>query len=1048
MRMNNRHWMKAALLAATGAVALVPVAASAQSVTRSYEIASQDLGTALTELARQSNRQIHFSPDVTRGKRAPRLSGTMSFEQALERLLYRTGLRSRQTESGSIVIEPIEQDTAGVDPEVRRDPTTGIAEILVVGTRSLNADIRRSEDDDQPYVVFGEEEIRASQATSVEDFLRTKLPQNAAFLGSNAQAAGGVGSPFSSFNLRGLGTDETLILVNGRRVADRSAANGGAVQPDLNGIPVGAIERIEVLPSSAGGIYGGNAVGGVINIILRRDYRGIDVTLTHNSTFDFHAPMTRLDVSGGFALEDGRTTVTFSGAASESGTLLVRDRQRLVQQGVDLGFANRSPYLGNAAPPIGNGVNIRSTTGENLVLDNGTEVGSNLTNVPIGYAGYASDNGAALVAGAGTFNLDMPEDLNGAGRALMTSSELRSFNVSVKRKFNDWLDLFVDYSHFVNKGSSLGVTQLPNTATLAADAPTNPFQQRISVTFPVPNYSFPYEFEGTSRRLSGGAIFRLPSHWAINLEYNRSWSSSRSSGYAYVTELAAQTCGLNASTAASCAGRPVLNPFRVPVDFGEYLFDQPTAITGPYGSRFDNPVFRASGPLFGLPGGAATLTATLQREARTIESTRNEQINQSTRDRFYTLYSPRFQRTNSAYGEVTLPLISAANNVPLVRELELRGAIRHDKYLTRSAPLDAYQLVTPDPDTPFPAYTPLEARFKSTNYTLAGRYSPFAGVVLRGSYATGFLPPSVIQLANTTLTIGQFNADPFRGNLREGYPYSLIIGLGNTSLQPERSKSLSLGVILTPIEGLRFSADYTRISKDSEIGTIPPAYLLANPDLFPGRVVREDEPLPGDPPGFLGRIISLDQSPVNFFRSKYQSIDFQLDYLIENKPFGDLRLYALATWHPDSIRQTTAEGVSLNYAGNADGPLHWQGNGGFDWELGKVSVKWNTQVYGSYNIHSTLDPVTGATTIENAIALQGARKVPVQTYSDVNVSYDFEETDGLLNGVRLSAGIQNIFNETPPAIAITTYRANGYSSYGDPRLRRFTISLRKSFGTH
>ncbi|OTJ68239.1 hypothetical protein CAZ01_33785, partial [Pseudomonas aeruginosa] len=121
------------------------------------------------------------------------------------------------------------------------------------------------------------------------------------------------------------------MLVNGRRIADRSVGNGGPAQPDLNGIPVGAIERIEVLPSSAGGIYGGNAVGGVINIILRSDYRGIDLTLTHNSTFDFHAPMTRLDVAGGFALEGGRTSVSFNGAISDSGTLLLSQRRGLVQ---------------------------------------------------------------------------------------------------------------------------------------------------------------------------------------------------------------------------------------------------------------------------------------------------------------------------------------------------------------------------------------------------------------------------------------------------------------------------------------------------------------------------------------------------------------------------------------------------------------------------------------------------------------------------------------------------------------------------------------------
>ncbi len=1035
-------------MSAIAALAIFASPANAQVTVRSYAIEAQDLGTALTELGRQSNRRLHFSPDLTRGKRAPRLSGRMSFEQALERLLQGSGLRGRQTAGGATLIE----QAAPIPTEIQEDETEaslGRSEILVIGNRSLNADIRRSEDDAQPYVVFGKEEIRSSQAASVEEFLRNRLPQNSSFTGSNAQAAGGIGSPYSTFNLRGLGTNQTLILVNGRRVADRSVANAGPTQPDLNGIPVGAIERIEVLPSSAGGIYGGNAVGGVINIVLRSDYRGIDVMLTHNSTFDFHAPMTRIDVSGGLSLEGGRTTLTFSGAVSQAGTLLVKDRRNLVQQGIDLGFRNQSPYLGNGVPPIGNGVNIRSTTGATLVLDNGVSLGSNLTTVPIGYGGYSSDAGAALVAGAGRFNLDMPEDLNGSERALMTSSELRSFNVSVKRKFNSWLDLFADYSHFVNKGSSVGVSQLPNTATLAANAPTNPFQQQVSISFPVPNYAFPYAFESTSRRLSTGAIVRLPGKWAINLEFNRSWSTSRSRGYLYVTESAAATCGLNATASAACAGRPLLDPLQAPIDFGSYLFTEPTAVTGPYRATFDNPVLRVSGPLFAVPGGSATLTAALQREARTIHPARDETLNQSTRARSYTFFSPRFQRTNSAYGEVVLPLVAPSNDIPILREFELRGAVRRDDYLTRSAPLSAYQFVAPDPNATFPQYTPLEARIDSTNYTLAAKYSPFDGVSLRASYATGFLPPSVVQLASTTLAVGQFNPDPFRGNRAEGYTYNLITGLGNTELEPERSKSLSMGVILTPLKGLRLSADYTRIKKDSEIGGIPIAYLLANPEQFPGRVVREDAPRPGDPAGYLGRIISIDSSPVNFFRAIYQAVDVQLDYVVESEGVGKLRLYALGTWQPDSIRQTTAQGASLNYSGNRDGPLLWQGNGGFDWQRGGLNVQWNTQVFNSYNIYNTADPATasGTAAIASAVALQGDRKVPLQTYSDLFVAYEFRGAGGILDGLRLSAGIQNIFNKTPPAIAITTYRASGYSTYGDPRLRRFTLSLRKSFGT-
>ena len=90
----------------------------------------------------------------------------------------------------------------------------------------------------------------------------------------NAQALSTAQSPgapntYSAINLRGLGTDETLILVDGRRMPGISLS-GERLQPDINGIPLAAVERIEVLPSTAGGIYGGSAVGGVVNVIDTR----------------------------------------------------------------------------------------------------------------------------------------------------------------------------------------------------------------------------------------------------------------------------------------------------------------------------------------------------------------------------------------------------------------------------------------------------------------------------------------------------------------------------------------------------------------------------------------------------------------------------------------------------------------------------------------------------------------------------------------------------------------------------------------------------------
>ena len=118
----------------------------------------------------------------------------------------------------------------------------------------------------------------------------------------------------SSISLRGIGFGfDTLILVNGRRQpASRQGAGQG--QPDINYIPLSAIDTIEVLPASAGALYGGNAVGGVLNIVLKQNYSGLELRASYNDTWDGGAPISTFDLSGGTTLEDGRTHVMLVGS--------------------------------------------------------------------------------------------------------------------------------------------------------------------------------------------------------------------------------------------------------------------------------------------------------------------------------------------------------------------------------------------------------------------------------------------------------------------------------------------------------------------------------------------------------------------------------------------------------------------------------------------------------------------------------------------------------------------------------------------------------------
>lgn len=148
--------------------------------------------------------------------------------------------------------------------------------------------------------------IERSGATTITELLSKVLPMSTSTNNSSYFTASS-----SQINLRGLGASQTLVLINGRRSAGTGnrGTSESTDQPNLNNIPLAAIERIEVLPTSAAAIYGSGAVGGVINVILRKDYAGTQVDLRYADTTDNKQPVSSINVVSGFALEEGRTHV-------------------------------------------------------------------------------------------------------------------------------------------------------------------------------------------------------------------------------------------------------------------------------------------------------------------------------------------------------------------------------------------------------------------------------------------------------------------------------------------------------------------------------------------------------------------------------------------------------------------------------------------------------------------------------------------------------------------------------------------------------------------
>ena len=179
-----------------------------------------------------------------------------------------------------------------------------------------NLDLPRTEDDVLPYAVYDRQQIARSGVVSLSEFLAREVVDSDALSRPPEQTAGADLSAISgstNLNLRGYKSEETILLVNGRRLPEIAISGSTTQQPDVNFIPLSLVQRVEVLPVSASALYSGNPVGGVINIVLRPDAEGSEVTTTYtNALHRFDAPQSSVSLLHGQTLLDGALRLRFS----------------------------------------------------------------------------------------------------------------------------------------------------------------------------------------------------------------------------------------------------------------------------------------------------------------------------------------------------------------------------------------------------------------------------------------------------------------------------------------------------------------------------------------------------------------------------------------------------------------------------------------------------------------------------------------------------------------------------------------------------------------
>jgi iron complex outermembrane receptor protein len=1000
----------------------------ASSYAYSVSIRAQSMDAALRDLARQTGIELLFDRDLVRGLQSRGAQGRMTIDAALRRVLDGSGLTVRRAASGAWVIERAGADASA--PVEAEGP-----EILVVGRQTQNADIRRRENDVQPYQVATGEQIVRAHRDNLDQYFRSRVTANTVVLPPSLQEFGDTNS---EIDLRGLGPEGTLVLVDGRRMPSIPTSYFGFGQSDINAIPLHAIERVETLTGTAGGIYGFGALGGVVNVVLRRDYRGFDLHGTAGISSRGDSRRLTLEGRFGFTPDGGRTDVMVNLSRTWSQPLLMGQRNYAVRgRTLNIKYA-RDEYL--VFPQVSNSVMVSDLLGGTLVFKpeyGGADLGARYSYLPTGFGGTVADLVAPLTGNAGKLDVSLPE---GQAKSYIGSNPTTTTSVivSVRHRFGGDVEGYFDALILRNHGRNVdrGSDGISNTAYMFPDDPRNPFDNYLELTFPVPLENGGRRTDNDSERFTTGLIVPLPMGWKATAE--------AVFGAAHVASDGGNLFFFHSPLFLDETADPDFNPlgdwerFQRATETSDYRLGsrQYTTIY----NRYREQSLRLTGPAFRTPAGAATLTLLAERREEKVPpylSTFYRFIDEP--ETFEDQIPVRSSIGRSLYAELRAPLFGDAAPFPLLRGLELQLAARYEH-------LGADFSRSPDsPELPG-GQDRLHAGFTGTAYTAGAKLSPLPWLMLRGSYATGRQPPPLDQLISTEEPAFLSIEDPKRGGtdaLEEGDV--LYKWRGNPELGTVKASTLSLGMVLNPSGdgGPRFSLDYSRVRRTGDPFAPFDDVVIAHEDIWPERVTRAPMTDGDRALGYTGgRIIALDTRAANGGGVSVKTIDGRFDWTI---PFltGNLRLNAAATVQLHNRQLVPFEPVKER-AGYLLGPLRWRANGGGEWTAGATMIGVNLQYFNRYRINDTPDQGCGCASGTTA---QGSEWVKSQMYLDLYASRRFRirGLDGE-HEVSLDLGIVNVLDKAPPYEAQTVlFTGIQTSLYGDPRGRRFELGLSTSF---
>jgi len=893
-------------------------------------VPAEDLSPALQQVATTYELQVLYPTQVAKDLKTHGAAGTFTADDALKAVLSGTGLSYKYLDASTVTVfaatAPTEAAAGGQDranttqdnskeagknssqefrvAQVDQGKTTSdssverqneevskkkfvLQEVVVTGSR-LALTASQSAQDVKTYT---SEQIAQSGQTTVSDFLNT-LPSVSIAVGENYFQTG-LGS--TTVQLRGLPYGTTLVLINGRRI-ETSGSQSGNDFFDLNNIPLAAVERIEVVADGSSAIYGSDAIAGVVNIILKRNFDGFEASAKYGwaSSID----ETNASAAWGKRLDKGSFSII--GSYQTRGELDSGKRSITANNNYQsLGGTDNNLNMCNPG-------NIFSADGVTPLPGLGS---ATYAAVPVGYTGKPSVQ--EFQGTAGTLN----ECSIGLGATIIAPTHRAGVYAQGSYQLTPKLELFTElmYSH-VEEFTYLGYQGLfgqPGFQSFTASAanPYNPFGTTVGVaelftTLPRLGENTVTDF---FRPLVGARGSFVGSwDWEVS-----AWSSedrTRNTGPLQILDTTAIQNALNSPDPAQA-----LNPFVAgpPGSYSllrSFFSDTLTYFKGR--EQAINGFVR--GQVLELPSGPIALVFGSEYNRDLLSSDVVSGFGPPNTQATY-------QRNSAAvFGEARIPIWANHSNPQAGDTIAATVAGRYDHFS------DFGSITTPQ---------------------FSAEWRPAETLLFRATYAEAFKAPPLLDLYAPQTVRQQTVTDPLTGQI----DFVTATRGGNANLSAETGRSHTVGLVYSSdaIRNLRVSVTNWEVRENKAIQPVNAQFIVDNENLYSGRVLRG----PPGPNGQPGPITSVNATFINFGSIEVAGLDFQIDYHYQTH-FGTLSSSVAAT-NTYRYREALVPGAApIDAASNAqdsgDWAPRWKGAVKIGWTRGPFSANLDGRYVGRY----------------------------------------------------------------------------------------------------